>query len=108
MTSVLSVGAPASDEVVGAVDVCAVGVEKIGAEAAEVFVKWTVRRAGPSWFFDLATVMGTAGLWYFRRQRQVRQKFLSMGVRFAVVSAVSWEVPSARVPSFLLHPKFHM
>ena len=79
MISVLSVGAPDVDAATGAVDVCAVVVEDTGGKAdaaAEGELKWTVKRAGPDWVFDRETVIGTAGLWYLRRRRQVRQKLL--------------------------------
>ena len=48
-------------------------------EASEAEVKWIVSSAGPDWFLLRETVMGTPGLWYFRRRRQVRQKTLLNG-----------------------------
>jgi hypothetical protein len=49
----------------GAVDVWEVVVEEIAGadvEVAEGDVKLIVRRAGPDWFFERETVIGTAGL----------------------------------------------
>ena len=67
----------------GAVDVCAVVVEEMGRVelvAAEGVVKCIVRRAGPDWFLVREMVIGIAGLWNFRRRRQVRQKTLWLGL----------------------------
>jgi hypothetical protein len=79
MTSVRSVGAGEVDSAIGAEEVWAVVVEEMagGVLEADGEVKWIVRRAGPDWLFVLLTVMGTAGLWYLRRRRQVRQKSLA-------------------------------
>lgn len=47
-----------------------------GEEAWEASVKWMVRVAGREVSLLRLTVMGTAGLWYLRRGRQLRQNFL--------------------------------
>jgi len=79
ITSVLSVGGPAFVAATGALDVCFVVVDEISvliSSAADGLVKWMVKSAGPDWSFVRFTVMGTAGLWYFNRGRQLRQNFL--------------------------------
>jgi hypothetical protein len=108
--SVLSVGAPGVEIATGALDVWEVVVEEIGGKedaAAEGELKWTVRSAGPDWFFDRETVMGTPGLWYLRRRREVRQKFLKE-VSWCCKEEVGRRLPSACVSIFLLESKVHM
>ena len=75
MISVLSLGAPGVNVPTGMLECCESVVEEMGGEE-DGDVKCTVRRAGPDWFVERDTVMGTAGLWYLRRRRQVRQNLL--------------------------------
>lgn len=69
------------DAATGAVEVEACVVDEIAgllSAALAVDVKWTVNRAGPCWSFVRLMVMGTEGLWYLRRGKQVRQNFLGV------------------------------
>lgn len=73
MVLVKAVGAPGVEGAAGLEAVLFMGG---GEEAWEASVKWMVRVAGREVSWLRLTVMGTAGLWYLRRGRQLRQNFL--------------------------------
>lgn len=69
------------------------------AEAADS-LKYKVRVAGVSWSFALVTVIGTAGLWYFRRGSAFLQNFRAPAWPLLIFSAkcrCSWLMSLGRM-----------